>query len=92
MPTYQYKREDGSIFEVMQKMSEAPLRICPETGQSVSRVISGGAGVVYKGEGWYITDYKNKKAPANEKSATTEKTAETTPSVATSEKATAKAS
>lgn len=59
MPTYEYKREDGTTFEVMQKMSDAPLTTCPTTGQEVKRVISGGGGVVYKGEGWYVTDYKN---------------------------------
>ncbi|MBO6522634.1 MAG: zinc ribbon domain-containing protein [Balneolaceae bacterium] len=59
MPTYEYKREDGSTFEVIQKMSEDPLTVCPTTGQKVKRVISGGGGVVYKGEGWYVTDYKN---------------------------------
>lgn len=67
MPTYIYKREDGSRFEVTQKMSEDPLTVCPTTGQKVKRVISGGGGVVYKGEGWYVTDYKNggKKAEQN---------------------------
>lgn len=67
MPTYEYKREDGSRFEVSQKMSDDPLTICPTTGQKVKRVISGGGGVVYKGEGWYVTDYKNggKKAESN---------------------------
>ena len=60
MPTYQYKREDGSIFEITQKISEEALRTCPETGQKVKRVITGGGGVVYKGTGWYVTDYKNK--------------------------------
>ncbi len=59
MPTYQYKREDGTTFEVIQKMSEETLTICPTTAQKVKRVISGGGGVVYKGEGWYVTDYKN---------------------------------
>ena len=59
MPTYEYKREDGSTFEISQKMSESPLTTCPTTGQSVKRIISGGGGVVYKGEGWYVTDYKN---------------------------------
>lgn len=59
MPTYEYKREDGSTFEIKQKMSEDALTTCPETGQKVKRVISGGGGVVYKGEGWYVTDYKN---------------------------------
>lgn len=59
MPTYEYKREDGTRFEVIQKMSEDPLKVCPTTGQKVKRVVSGGGGVVYKGEGWYVTDYKN---------------------------------
>ena len=59
MPTYEYKREDGTTFEIIQKMSETPLNICPTTGQNVRRVVSGGGGVVYKGEGWYVTDYKN---------------------------------
>ncbi len=59
MPTYEYKREDGSRFEILQKMSDPALKICPNTGQKVKRVVSGGGGVVYKGEGWYVTDYKN---------------------------------
>lgn len=60
MPTYEYKREDGTTFEVMQGINDEPLKKCPDTGQKVKRVISGGGGVVYKGEGFYITDYKNK--------------------------------
>ncbi len=59
MPTYEYKREDGSVFEIMQNMSDEPLTECPTTGQKVKRVITGGGGVVYKGDGWYVTDYKN---------------------------------
>jgi len=59
MPTYEYKREDGTTFEIMQKMSEPALTTCPTTGQKVRRVISGGGGVVYKGDGWYVTDYKD---------------------------------
>lgn len=59
MPTYEYKREDGTVFEITQRMSEDSLTTCPTTGQNVKRVISGGSGVVYKGDGWYVTDYKN---------------------------------
>lgn len=59
MPTYEYKREDGSTFEVWQGINDEPLTECPETGQKVKRVITGGAGVVYKGDGWYVTDYKD---------------------------------
>ncbi|MEX0684747.1 MAG: FmdB family zinc ribbon protein [Balneolales bacterium] len=61
MPTYQYLREDGSTFEIMQSIKEDALKTCPDTGQKVKRVITGGSGVVYKGDGWYVTDYKNKK-------------------------------
>lgn len=87
MPTYSYQREDGSVFDVMQRMSDQPLEVCPETGQRVRRIISGGAGVVYKGEGWYVTDYKN-KGGKDSKSATStpaDAPAEKTPEPAASE-------
>jgi len=66
MPTYEYKREDGTTFEITQGMNEPKLTTCPTTGLPVTRIISGGGGVVYKGSGWYVTDYKNsdKKAKA----------------------------
>ncbi|HLR91172.1 MAG TPA: FmdB family zinc ribbon protein [Balneolaceae bacterium] len=60
MPTYEYKREDGSVFEITQSINEKPLTTCPDTGQKVRRIISGGAGVIYKGTGWYVTDYKDR--------------------------------
>lgn len=60
MPTYEYRREDGSIFEIRQGINDKPLEKCPDTGQKVIRLISGGGGVVYKGDGWYVTDYKDK--------------------------------
>ena len=59
MPTYEYKREDGSVFEIIQNINDDSLTTCPDTGQPVKRIISGGGGVVYKGTGWYVTDYKN---------------------------------
>ncbi|SHG27061.1 putative regulatory protein, FmdB family [Fodinibius roseus] len=73
MPTYEYKREDGTTFEVKQSINDDALEHCPETGQKVKRIISGGGGVVYKGEGWYVTDYKDsdrkeKRAEAAKKS------------------------
>lgn len=67
MPTYEYKREDGSVFEFSQSINDKPLQTCPTTGQAVKRIISGGGGVIYKGSGWYVTDYKknnNEPAPA----------------------------
>ena len=79
MPTYEYKREDGTTFEIIQKMSEDPLTVCPTTGQQVRRVVSGGGGVVYKGEGWYVTDYKNggKKTEADKSEKSSDKNNET---------------
>lgn len=59
MPTYEYKREDGTTFEIKQSINDDPLEKCPDTGQKVKRVITGGGGVVYKGDGWYVTDYKD---------------------------------
>ncbi|MGM0587930.1 MAG: FmdB family zinc ribbon protein [Bacteroidota bacterium] len=59
MPTYIYKREDGTTFEIQQSINDDALEKCPETGQAVKRVITGGGGVVYKGDGFYVTDYKN---------------------------------
>lgn len=72
MPTYKYKREDGTTFEIRQSINDDALEECPDTGQKVKRVISGGGGVVYKGDGWYVTDYKDsdrkeKRAKAAEK-------------------------
>lgn len=60
MPTYAYRREDGTEFDFFQKMSDKALEVCPTTGQKVTRLISGGSGVLYKGEGWYVSDYKKK--------------------------------
>lgn len=65
MPTYEYKREDGTTFEIRQSINDEPLEKCPDTGQKVQRVITGGGGVVYKGDGWYVTDYKNNDRPKN---------------------------
>ncbi|MFN3597217.1 MAG: FmdB family zinc ribbon protein [Rubricoccaceae bacterium] len=59
MPTYVYRREDGSTFEVTQRISEDALTVDPETGQRVERVITG-AGLVFKGSGFYLTDYARK--------------------------------
>ena len=72
MPTYQYKREDGSVFELFQGINDPALTQCPETGQSVQRVITGGGGVVYKGSGWYVTDYKHNTGSASAESVTSE--------------------
>jgi putative FmdB family regulatory protein len=66
MPTYVYRREDGTQFEVFQNITDAPLTEDPETGQKVSRVITGGAGLQFKGTGFYLTDYVRKGAEKKE--------------------------
>ena len=58
MPTYEYRCENGHEFEAFQKMSDTPIDTCPECGAPASRRISSGAGLVFKGSGFYITDYK----------------------------------
>jgi predicted nucleic acid-binding Zn ribbon protein len=62
MPTYTYKREDGSVFEIEQRITADALGTCPTTGQAVTRVITGGSGLVFKGSGFYLTDYARKKS------------------------------
>jgi putative FmdB family regulatory protein len=59
MPTYVYRRSDGSTFEIEQRISEPALEVCPETSLPVKRVISG-AGLIFKGQGFYLTDYSRK--------------------------------
>ncbi len=69
MPTYDYECSTGHRFEVLQKMSDEPVSECPECGGPAQRKISGGAGFLFKGEGFYITDSRSddykKKASAD---------------------------
>jgi putative FmdB family regulatory protein len=60
MPIYEYRRPDGSTFEVMQSFSEESLRKDPETGVKVERVFHAPA-VHFKGKGFYNTDYGTRK-------------------------------
>jgi putative FmdB family regulatory protein len=60
MPIYEYRRPDGSTFDVMQSFSEAPLTHDPETGVEVQRVLHAPA-VHFKGSGFYNTDYGTKR-------------------------------
>lgn len=61
MPTYDYLcNHCGYQFEFFQAMSDEPLKICPKCGQKVRRLISGGSGLIFKGSGFYLTDYKRK--------------------------------
>lgn len=60
MPTYEYRcRDCGREFELFQRMSDEPRAPCPDCGQGAERLISGGAGLLFKGDGFYITDYRS---------------------------------
>ena len=66
MPTYDYLcKECGERFEHFQSMSSSPLKArpnCKVRNCNVERIISGGTGLIFKGSGFYLTDYKNKKS------------------------------
>lgn len=68
MPTYVYRCNDcGHEFEEYQSIIDKPLEICPSCKGHIVRVISGGAGFLFKGTGFYQTDYRSaayKKAAA----------------------------
>jgi putative FmdB family regulatory protein len=73
MPTYEYECPEGHAFEKFQKMTDKPRTKCPVCGKSATRKISGGAGLVFRGSGFYITDYgkdgKGPRKPESEKPA-----------------------
>jgi putative FmdB family regulatory protein len=86
MPTYEYRCPEGHAFEKFQKMAEKPRAKCPVCGKPAMRKISGGAGLVFKGSGFYITDYgkdgkgprrpESESAPAGESKAASDTNAE----------------
>lgn len=60
MPTYEYVcGECDHHFEEFQRITAEPLETCPQCNGSVTRLISAGNGLIFKGSGFYITDYKN---------------------------------
>jgi putative FmdB family regulatory protein len=62
MPTYEYAcPKCGHQFEQFQSMRDEPLKKCPKCKKTgLKRLVGGGAGLIFKGTGFYITDYKNK--------------------------------
>jgi putative FmdB family regulatory protein len=63
MPTYEYAcQKCGHKFEAFQSITEKPLKKCPNCSGPVKRLISPGAGLIFKGSGFYITDYKKKES------------------------------
>ncbi len=59
MPTYEYRCPKGHEFEQFQRMSDPPVAECPACGAKSERLLSAGAGLLFKGSGFYITDYRS---------------------------------
>jgi len=66
MPIYEYRRQDGTTFELLQSITDEPLTEDPETGQPVERVLHAPA-VHFKGSGFYNTDYGTRKRAREQK-------------------------
>ena len=82
MPTYEFKCPKGHVFEKFYPTITNTRRLtCPKCGKVARRLISGGAGLVFKGSGFYTTDYKRagEKAEKTEKVEKPEKPAESKP-------------
>ena len=63
MPTYDYEcRSCKHTFEVFQSIKDGPIKKCPKCGKSVRRLFGGGMGIIFKGSGFYTTDYKRSSA------------------------------
>ncbi|MFZ4396892.1 MAG: FmdB family zinc ribbon protein [Kiritimatiellia bacterium] len=60
MPTYEYEcSKCAHVFEKFQSMRDAPLKRCPKCGCKVKRLLGTGAGIIFKGQGFYQTDYRS---------------------------------
>ncbi|MBI5645875.1 MAG: zinc ribbon domain-containing protein [Ignavibacteriae bacterium] len=80
MPTYEYRCDScGHLFEKFQTMKDDPLKDCPSCGApALQRLIGAGAGLLFKGTGFYLTDYrKSATQPASASSSSTSEKKET---------------
>ena len=89
MPTYQYRCPScGYEFEEFQAITEDPISVCPRCKGKTQRLISGGAGLLFKGSGFYATDYRSKdykKRAREEMPSTSSSDSSATPSSGTSD-------
>ncbi len=68
MPTYEYKcKRCSKVIKKFQSMTEPPLKTCPSCRGSLKRLISAGGGILFKGSGFYQTDYRSERYKKKEK-------------------------
>jgi len=80
LPTYDYRcLKCNKKFEIFQSMKDEPIKNCPYCNGEVKRLIGTGAGAIFKGTGFYQTDYKNSSKPSDKKEPTKAKPAEKPP-------------
>ena len=76
MPIYEYQCESCTgKFDVKQSMKDDPLTVCPRCGKPVQRLISSPA-IMFKGSGWYVTDYSDKMKPSTDTESSAPETGE----------------
>lgn len=82
MPTYEYECLNcGHHFEISQSMSDEPIKKCPKCKKiKLKRLIGPGAGIIFKGSGFYATDYKKSKRGSKEGKSQADKTCHSCPS------------
>lgn len=78
MPTYEYQcLKCGHKFERFQSMTDQPVKRCPECRCKVRRLLGVGAGIIFKGSGFYETDYKRKNSGGAGKTESTKSSVKT---------------
>ena len=78
MPTYEYEcKSCGHGFDIFQSIKDEPLKVCPECGRELRRLINGGTGVIFKGSGFYVTDKSGSSSKLSGKTEGSSKATET---------------
>ena len=62
MPTYEYECKKCGLFDLFQSITAKPIKKCPTCKGKVKRLIGSGSGIIFKGSGFYETDYKKKSS------------------------------
>jgi putative FmdB family regulatory protein len=83
MPTYEYEcKSCGHSFDAFQSINDEPLSSCPQCGKEIRRIINGGSGIIFKGQGFYVTDKKGAAGKGAVKPSSSKPSGEGTPAPA----------